>query len=141
MKPDLIGSRRQALIRFNLLTSDSPFLTLSDKLLSFSKSAIEMLDYAPYVHFSINKGKKEVLVEPCEQDRFAIAFVKEVPKGRQIMVRWANRDLLDPIRELIPESRGPEPIRIWGEFYPEHKAIKFDLTDIQTRTDAGTYLL
>lgn len=43
--------------------------------------------------------------------------------------------------ELIPESRGPEPIRIWGEFYPEHKAIKFDLTDIQTRTDAGTYLL
>jgi len=122
-------------------SSDSPFLTLSDKLLSFSKSAIEMLDYAPYVHFSINKEKKEVLVEPCEQDRFAIAFVKEVPKGRQIMVRWANRDLLDPIRELIPESRGPEPIRIWGEFYPEHKAIKFDLTDIQTRTDTGTYLL
>ena len=35
----------------------------------------------------------------------------------------------------------PEPIRIWGEFYPEHKAIKFDLTDIQTRTDTGTYLL
>ena len=57
------------------------------------------------------------------------------------MVRWANRDLLDPIRELIPESRGPEPIRIWGEFYPEHKAIKFDMTDIQTRTDTGTYLL
>ena len=112
------------------LSSDQPFITLSDKLLTFSKSAIEMLDYSPYVHISVNKEKKELLVEACKQDRFSVAFVKEVPKGRQIMVRWANRDLLDPIRELV-QVPNTEPVRIWGEFFPEFKAIKFDLTDIQ----------
>ena len=30
----------------------------------------------------------------------------------QPSIRWANRDLLDPIRELIPESRGPEPMNV-----------------------------
>lgn len=114
------------------LSSDQPFITLSDKLLTFSKSSIEMLDYSPYVHISVNKEKKELLVEACKQDRFSIAFVKEVPKGRQIMVRWASRDLLDPIRELVGELKGSEPIRIWGEFFPEHKAIKYDLTDTQS---------
>ena len=113
------------------LSSDQPFITLSDKLLTFSKSSIEMLDYSPYVHISINKEKKELLVEACEQDRFSVTFVKEVPKGRQIMVRWANRDLLDPIRELVGVPKNAEPVRIWGEFFPEHRAIKFDLTDIQ----------
>lgn len=113
------------------MSSDQPFITLSDKLLTFSKSSIEMLDYSPYVHISINKGKKELLVEACEQDRFSVTFVKEVPKGRQIMVRWANRDLLDPIRELVGVPKNAEPVRIWGEFFPEHRAIKFDLTDIQ----------
>ena len=101
------------------LSSDQPFITLSDKLLTFSKSSIEMLDYSPYVHISINKGKKELLVEACEQDRFSVTFVKEVPKGRQIMVRWANRDLLDPIRELVGVPKNAEPVRIWGEFCPE----------------------
>lgn len=120
------------------LSSDQPFITLSDKLLTFSKSAIEMLDYSPYVHISVNKEKKELLVESCEQDRFSVAFVKEVPKGRQIMVRWANRDLLDPIRELVGTQKNTEPIRIWGEFFPEHKAIKFDLTDIQQNNKINT---
>ena len=119
------------------LSSDQPFITLSDKLLTFSKSSIEMLDYSPYVHISVNKGKKELLVEACKQDRFSVSFVKEVPKGRQIMVRWANRDLLDPIRELVGVQKNTEPVRIWGEFFPEHKAIKFDLTDIQQNSKSN----
>ena len=113
------------------ISTDQPFLTLTDRLLTFSKSAIDMLQKAPYVHISINEEQKSMLVEACEYDPFSIAFVKEVPKGRQILVRWSNKDLLDPIKRLTEKSRFQEPIRIWGRFYPEHKAIKFDLTDIQ----------
>ena len=61
------------------LSSDQPFITLSDKLLTFSKSSIEMLDYSPYVHISVNKEKKELLVEACKQDRFSVSFVKGAP--------------------------------------------------------------
>lgn len=112
------------------LSSDQPFLTLSERLVTFSKSAIELLGYAPFVHLSVNREKKELLVEACAQDRYSVAFVREVPKGRQVMVRWAHRDLLDPIRSLLDEPL-TEPIRVWGEFYPEHKAIIFDFSDIQ----------
>ena len=113
------------------LSYDQPYITLSNRTLSFSKSAIDMLERTPCVHVSISKEKKELLVEACEPDTFSVQFVREVPPGRQVLVRWTNRILLDPIRELAGIPRNSEPVRIWGEFYPEYKAIKFDLTDNQ----------
>ena len=113
------------------LSTAQPFLTLTERLLAFSKSSIELLEYTPYVHISINKEKKEFLVEACAPDRFSIPFVKDNTSGKQILVRWGGRDLLDPIREMIGVQKVTEPIRIWGEFHPEHKAIIFDMKDTQ----------
>ena len=58
------------------LSYAQPFLTLTERLLTFSKSSIELLNYAPYVHISINREKKQFLVESCEPDRYSIPFVK-----------------------------------------------------------------
>ena len=125
------------------LSYAQPFLTLTERLLTFSKSSIELLNYAPYVHISINREKKQFLVESCEPDRYSIPFVKDTTKTKQILVRWGERELLKPIREMIGISQVTEPIRIWGEFYPEHKAIIYDLNDVQSSArfsdDTSTY--
>ena len=119
------------------LTTAQPFLTLTDRLLAFSKSAIELLDYAPYVHISLNPEKKEFLVEACSPDRYSIPFVKEAAGTKQILVRWGGRELLEPIKELMGLKQVTEPIRIWGQYYPEHKAIIFDLQDTQISNRFG----
>ena len=114
------------------LSTAQPFLTLTERLLTFSKSSIELLEYAPQVHISINKEKKEFLVEACSPDRFSIPFVKDNAGTKQTLVRWGGRELMEPIREMIGIQKVTEPIRIWGEFFPEHNAIVFDQTDTQT---------
>ena len=111
--------------------NDQPFLTLNEKLLTFSRSAIDLLEMAPHVRVSLNVEEKSFMIQVCEPDRFSMSFVKEGGKGKQILVRWGSKDILSPIREIIGEDKCAEPIRIWGTYYPDYKAIKFDLTDIQ----------
>lgn len=77
-------------------------------------------------HALINEEEKVLLVEESKADKYSFSFAKEVPKGKQILVRWGSRDVLGPIRRIV----GQGTFRIWGEYYPEHKAIKFDLTDL-----------
>ena len=68
---------------------------------------------------------------------------EDITKTKQILVRWGERELLKPIREMIGISQVTEPIRIWGEFYPDHKAIIYDLNDVQSSArfsdDTSTY--
>ena len=56
---------------------DKPFITLRDRSVTFSKSAIEKLNYSPYVHMYIDKKAKKVAFQEAENDEDAIAFYKE----------------------------------------------------------------
>lgn len=117
--------------KFVKSVSVRPYVTLTGRMLAFSKSSIDMLDQAPFVHVLLNEEEKVLLVEESGEDSTSIAFVRPVPKGRQLLVRWGSREILDPIREIIGSDNCKTAIRIWGKYYPEHKAIKYDLKDYQ----------
>ena len=112
-------------------TSDQPYLTLSDQYLFFSKSAINMLECTRYVKVSVNYDDKSLIVQVCDNNIYATSFAKNIVPGKQINVRWSNRDILTLVSSITGRLKGSAPLRIWGAFCPEHKAIKFDLTDTQ----------
>ena len=105
-----------------------PFITLRNYFITFSKLAIEYLDYAPYIHMYINKEKRIAVIQACEHDAAAIPFFKEPEKGKQILVRIMNSQTSHRLMDVAGVDDCGKGIRYYGEYLPEDHAIVFDLS-------------
>ena len=76
---------------------DKPFITLRERSITFSKSAIEKLHYTPYVHMYINQKARKAAFQECEKDDDAIPFFKEPKEGRPVFVLYVLKDIPDPL--------------------------------------------
>lgn len=104
-----------------------PFITISDRLITFSKMAIEQLQYTPYVHMMINENTHVVVFQACEKDGSAIPFYKEPDKGKQLLVRISSKKYASLILNMTSSGLVGNTMRIYGDFLPEDKAIVFYL--------------
>ena len=110
---------------------DAPFITLRNTSITFSKSAIELMEYTGYVHMYIDRKKKVVAFEQCEKDATSIPFYKKPAAGKQILVRISNTERASLIKELAGIKDCGKGIRIHGEYLPENKTILFHLKNNQ----------
>ena len=53
---------------------DRPFITLRERSITFSKTAIEKLHFSPYVHMYIDKKARKVAFQEANNDGDAIPF-------------------------------------------------------------------
>ena len=110
------------------LTRYQPFITLRNYFITFSKLAIEAVNYAPYVHMYTNKDKKIMVIQECEKDNNSIPFYEEPKNGKQILVRITNAQTSRLLMNIAGVSDCGKGIRYYGEILPEDNAIVFDLS-------------
>lgn len=108
-----------------------PYITLRDRSITFSKTAIEMLEYTPFIHMYIDRPGKRVAFKVTEYDEDAIPFYKEPKKGRPVFVRISDKNKTKMILDLMDEQGSEKGIRIYGTYYAEEKIIGFDLSNIE----------
>lgn len=107
---------------------DKPFITLRDRSVTFSKSAIEKLNYSPYVHMYIDKKAKKVAFQEAENDEDAIAFYKEPKEGRPVLVRISDKKKTKMMLDIAGVEGSEKGIRFYGDYIEDEKVIGFDLS-------------
>ena len=107
---------------------DRPFITLRDRSITFSKSAIELLNYSPYVHMYIDRKARKVAFQETENDGDAIPFFKEPKEGRPVFVRISDKKKTKMMLDLAGVEGSEKGIRFYGEFIENEKLIGFDLS-------------
>ena len=108
---------------------DKPFITLRDRSITFSKSAIEKLNYSPYIHMYIDRKAKKVAFQECERDEDAIPFYKAPKEGRPVFVRISDKKKTKMMLDLAGVEGSEKGIRFYGEVIEEEKVIGFDLSE------------
>lgn len=109
---------------------DAPFITLRNSSITFSKSAIELMEYTGYVHMFVDRKKKVVAFEQCQKDETSIPFYKKPEEGKQMLVRISNKERASLIKKIGDIEDCGKGIRVYGEYYPDNKTIIFDLSQI-----------
>ena len=108
-----------------------PFLTLTDRMLTFSKQAIDLLDSASFVHAFFDQENALFAVQACEKDSNAFPFVKheKMAPGKQVLVRWGSKEILVPLKNLLNKKIPPQGLRIYGEYDEDENLIIFDINN------------
>lgn len=112
-------------------TSARPFVTVTPKLITFSRLAAHDLGEAEYVHVFFNAERKSFAVQACDPDVDAIPFVRRGGSRRQSAARWGDGSIVAPIVEMMDEKlfeRGS--VRVVGQTYPDERLIVFDVRDV-----------
>lgn len=108
---------------------ETPFITLRNLYITFSKLAIEQLEYAPYVHMFIDAENHKVYFQACEKDKAAIPFYKKPEAGKQLLVRITGKKNAQRLMDLAGIDDCDKGIRFYGEYLPEDQAICFDMSE------------
>lgn len=107
---------------------ERPFITLRNLYITFSKLAIEQLGCAEYVHMFIDADKNIVVFQACDQDDAAIPFYKKPEAGKQLLVRLTGKRNSARLMELAGIDDCGKGIRFYGDYYPDDRAILFDMS-------------
>ena len=113
-----------------VLVSDKeqPFITLRDRSITFSKSAIEKLNFTAYVHMFIDEAAKKVAFQESQKDEDAILFYKQPKKGRPVFVRISDKKKTQMMLDLAGVEASEKGVRFYGEVVAEERLIGFDLS-------------
>lgn len=103
------------------------FITLRNTTITFSKAAIEVLEYAEYVHMFLDKKGCRVAFQPCEQDSAAMRFFTQPEEGKQAFVRIANKKRAEAIMGLAGLENCGKGIRFYGKYYGDESLLVFEL--------------
>ena len=87
----------------NPVVNASPDIYINAGCITFTKRAVEELGYPGHVQYSIDPEQKVFAVKPCRSvDKGAASFSK--PRGEQTAtVSCGNKNILEPVRELMKE--------------------------------------
>ena len=116
---------------FKLYRDDknSIFVSVTAYGMTFSKAAVEYLDYVPYVHVYFDEEHKRFAVSPSKKDNDARVFVKDKNASRAGFVRWNDKKLINCLLKIGELELGENGIRVNGEYHNSEKVIIFDLND------------
>lgn len=108
---------------------ERPFITLRERSITFSKSAIELLQFSPFVYMYIDREGRRVAFQETLEDDAAIPFYREPKAGRPVLVRIADKKKTKILLDLAGVEGSEKGIRFYGEFMEKDRLICFDLSN------------
>ena len=108
--------------------SERPFLTLRDTTITFSKLAVEMLEFSPYVHMYTDNKRCIAAFVPCENDSSAIPFYKKPKEGKQLLVRVSGKERIKALMDAAGIDDCGKGLRFYGYFIEEEKTLVIEMT-------------
>ena len=112
-----------------------PFITLRDASITFSKSAIECLEYTGFVHMYVDEAGRRAAFQACEDDEKAFIFYQKPKPGRSMLVRLSGKKFSGKLMELAGIEKCDGGIRFYGEFVEEEKLLIFDMSKEGVRAE------
>lgn len=117
------------------LTIGAPYISITKNGLTFNKSAIVKLGKPSSVKLLMNKARRMIAVQPCDDsDENATPFFKAKKSGL-ITVRWNNGELISTISKLMEWDLSKNSYRIDGDLLDEEKAMVFDLKSAKSTNE------
>ena len=116
----------------NVMMQGTPDLFVNINGLTFSNKMVEDMNYPAFVRPLIDAENKALAIQVCKQtDDKAIKFSK--PRGEQsCSINIISNILLHTTRTLMKDQwKSDNRYRITGIFFPEAKAMVFDLTSFE----------
>ena len=104
-----------------------PFITLRDGYITFSKTAIECLDYAEYVRMYVDKGNRKVAFQVSSNEEGTFVFFRKPKEGRSMLVRISEKKAVRELMSLAHIDTCRNGLRYYGEFIEEQRTIIFDM--------------
>ena len=108
--------------------SERPFLTLRETTITFSKLAVELLGYSPYIHMFTDNKRCLAAFVPCENDSSAIPFYKKPKEGKQLLVRVSGRERIKALMDAAGITDCGKGLRFYGYFIEEEKTLVIEMT-------------
>ena len=108
---------------------ERPFITLRDTTITFSKLAVEMLEYSPFIHMYTDADRHISAFVPCENDPSAIAFYKEPKSGKQMLVRISGKDRIKALMETAGITDCGKGIRYYGYYIEKEKTLVIEMNN------------
>lgn len=109
-------------------TKDGPFITLRNTTITFSKVAVECLDYAEYVHMFLDRQNRRVAFQPCNKDDSALTFCVQPKKGMQLLVRITGKAKAKMLMDIAQIDDCGNGIRYYGTYHKEENLLIISLS-------------
>ncbi len=120
------GNRNPMILTFNL----------KDGSLLLNEGILDVLDWPAQIQIMFNSTAKKILLMPCMMNaKDAVVMPKERVEEFEI----SGRSLMKKIRNLV-KWEGNDPRMCYGEYYPMHQAILFDLTQAEKLQSADEFM-
>ena len=106
----------------------TPELFINKTGISFSRKAIELLNFPAYVQYGIDPQNLIFSIKACKQsDKKAATFVKNRSNIANTLF-VTNKNLYSILINTIPDINTDIRYKINGEFISSHRQILFDLS-------------
>ena len=115
--------------------SERPFLMLRDTTITFSKLAVEMLEFSPYVHMYTDNKRRIAAFVPCANDASAISFYKKPKEGKQLLVRVSGKERIKALMDAAGIDDCGKGLRFYGYFIEDEKTLVIEMTPSKDEKD------
>ena len=105
-----------------------PFITLRESSITFSKGAVQFLNYPEYVHMYIDHKGRRVAFKACEDDDAAFVFYRKPKEGRSMLVRISGKGYANKVIDLAGVEVGKKGLRYYGQFVEDEGILVFDMS-------------
>ena len=106
---------------------NEPFITLRPTTITFSIVAVELLNYAEFVHMFVDEKNKRVAFKACPKESGAIQFYVKRDESKQILVRLAGKEKIIILMRLASIEDCSKGIRYYGYYDQKNEALIFDM--------------
>ena len=128
-----LSTLKLAVMDFNMYAHTDPDIFINRGSVTFSRGALDCLNYPAYVQFLIDPEKHVFAVRVCKgNEAKASAFSK--PRGEQTSTVCSNvRAVHDAVAHLIPSYDETKRYRVRGQYFPEEKTLCFPMNDAEIK--------
>ncbi len=102
-------------------------LNLVDDSILLNEGVLSALGWPKQVQLLINKEEKKLLLRACTIDELQAVVI---PEGKTVPFEISGRYLLRQIRQILGWV-DDRPRMCYGEYFPAHQAVRFDLSDAE----------
>lgn len=107
--------------------SERPFITIRETTITFSKLAVELLEFPPFIHMYTDDQSHVAAFVACEKDASAIPFFKKPKEGKQLLVRVSGKERIKALMDAAGINDCGKGLRFYGYFIADEKTLVIEM--------------
>lgn len=114
------------------MTTGVASISISENGVGFSKATVMKMNKCEYTKVFIDRENKRFAIQAAEQN--SDGSVQFFNKQKSGSVRWNNKELLKTLAQIMNCDFEKKVYKVDGDYYPDEKAMIFDLKKAELQT-------